>query len=242
MAFAKFVVFLQRMSYNLCSNAFRMESIVIGQVIHKRSLSKKLMFIDITTGSNSDDRLTVVFKLAECGQEIMVKASKSRSKIHVGDRIRVYGAPNKDADVLEILAKDFRVLERWSDVSNTPFVPIPPITLSQLDEGAFKGGICKYWKNTGKCPLGNSCSYSHNVVSTANKNSKNDPHCDLSRHNRSRVFADWIMKKFEGVENILDVGGGKGDLAFELGLRRGIKCSVVDPRNPKKFETKILPK
>ena len=48
------------------------------------------------------------------------------------------------------------------------------------------------------------------------------------------------MDKFGGVHEVLDVAGGKGDLAFELGARRNIKCSVVDPRDPGKFQSKSV--
>ena len=55
---------------------------------------------------------------------------------------------------------------------------------------------------------------------------------------RARVFANWILTKygrdyFEG-GLILDIGGGRGDLAFELATRLNIDCAVVDPRPSKK--------
>ena len=54
---------------------------------------------------------------------------------------------------------------------------------------------------------------------------------------RARVFAEWILTKYgrdyfeEGL--ILDIGGGRGDLAFELATRQDIDCAVVDPRPSK---------
>merc|ERR1719239_1051189 len=54
---------------------------------------------------------------------------------------------------------------------------------------------------------------------------------------RARVFAEWILTKYgrdyleEGL--ILDIGGGRGDLAFELATRHGLDCAVVDPRPSK---------
>jgi len=62
---------------------------------------------------------------------------------------------------------------------------------------------------------------------------------------RGACFARWLLDRF-GVEllrngrepcggkssGIVDVAGGKGDLAFELHTLRGIHCTVVDPRPP----------
>lgn len=219
-----------------------MTCMAAGRVVHKRSVSKKLVFIDIT--DITECRIALVFKLSECGQEVMTRASKSASKIHVGDWIEVEGKQSSSG-MHEILVKDFIVLERWSDISDMPFVPIPPVTASLPSGGSSsstKVGVCKYWRNTGRCPLENDCAYSHMIIE-ATEGSESDAHGgDVSRHQRARVFADWIVKVFPGTNSILDVGGGKGDMAFELGLKRGVPCSVVDPRNPKKFETKILPK
>ena len=55
-----------------------------------------------------------------------------------------------------------------------------------------------------------------------------------SSSQRAEVFADWIIQKF-GFENlkngkILDIAGGRGDLSFELGSKRGLDCIIVDPR------------
>jgi hypothetical protein len=38
---------------------------------------------------------------------------------------------------------------------------------------------------------------------------------------------------FPQTVGVLDVAGGGGDLAFELGVRRGIPSVVVDPRAPR---------
>ena len=54
---------------------------------------------------------------------------------------------------------------------------------------------------------------------------------------RARVFAEWILTKYgrdyfeDGL--ILDIGGGRGDLAFELATRQDIDCAVVDRRPSK---------
>ena len=115
-------------------------------------------------------------------------------------------------------------------------------------------GVCKYWMNTGRCPIGNECSFSHSVVGKQNTlhvevlskdgaSEEHDSNTLVSRHSRARVFAEWIKATFPEATQVLDVGGGKGEMAFELGLRRGLTCAVVDPRHPRNFEDKkSLPK
>ena len=47
---------------------------------------------------------------------------------------------------------------------------------------------------------------------------------------------------------IYDVAGGKGEIAFELCIRQkqmltdDLKCIIIDPRNPNKFEAGALPR
>ena len=62
-----------------------------GQVVHKRKLSKKLIFFDIEQKNEDkkceEDRLTVVLKSWICENEIFVKATQGHLKIHVGDQV-----------------------------------------------------------------------------------------------------------------------------------------------------------
>ena len=54
---------------------------------------------------------------------------------------------------------------------------------------------------------------------------------------RAKVFSDWILATWGRTRLasglILDVAGGRGDLAFELATRKGLACAVVDPRPAK---------
>ena len=50
---------------------------------------------------------------------------------------------------------------------------------------------------------------------------------------RGGIFAAWAVERFQlkpGIARILDVAGGSGQLAFQLGVRRGYNVTVVDPR------------
>jgi len=66
---------------------------------------------------------------------------------------------------------------------------------------------------------------------------KGDPHASNSKAKtqRASVFVDWLVEKY-GMEalckgnGVLDVAGGRGSVSFELWTRRGIPCTLVDPR------------
>eukprot|EP00977_Amphora_coffeiformis_P030200 scaffold45428_cov176-Amphora_coffeaeformis.AAC.4 len=51
---------------------------------------------------------------------------------------------------------------------------------------------------------------------------------------RGGAFATWAIDTFDLVqcneENILDIAGGSGQLAFQFGIRRGFNITVIDPR------------
>lgn len=57
----------------------------------------------------------------------------------------------------------------------------------------------------------------------------------LSASMRAEVFALWLVQCF-GVNSladgtgVIDVAGGRGAVSFELSVKRGIPCTVVDPR------------
>lgn len=67
-----------------------------------------------------------------------------------------------------------------------------------------------------------------------------DPHQEQDKRShasRAAVFAEWLLKVFdEGVlrstGGVLEVAGGRGELAFELAVKRQIPCTVLDPRCP----------
>ena len=52
---------------------------------------------------------------------------------------------------------------------------------------------------------------------------------------RHAEFATWLLETFgeatlQGGSGVLDVGGGGGDLAFELQCRRGVRTTLLEPR------------
>lgn len=65
-----------------------------------------------------------------------------------------------------------------------------------------------------------------------------------SKRKRTLVFVDWLLDTFgldflRNGSGVLDVAGGRGNLAFELFTMRGIPCTTIDPRE-QKFTRKQL--
>jgi len=212
------------------------------------------------------ERVSVVFKSWECGENLVLAIS-SKEKIHVGDIVNFCGYfENK----VTFSAKSYKIQQLWS--SHNPgvdFIPKPPADAEVKDRKRVLSNpeseeICKYFLNTGKC-LKTSCKFLHpedrkvltqkRVQFVKNKKEKqllvheSDFQGDIANSSqRARVFANWIVDKF-GFEflktgKILDIGGGRGDLSFELGTKLGLECIVVDPRpqKMKRWQVKFIKK
>ena len=122
-------------------------------------------------------------------------------------------------------------------------------------DGAKGTKPCKYWLNQGRCHKGDLCAYAHASRETqaawiserkrrrrALATADGDPHAEgggaKTKAARARVFVDWLVETF-GVEalsrgsGVLDVAGGRGDVSFELHTKRGVPCTLVEPRERK---------
>ena len=123
----------------------------------------------------------------------------------------------------------------------------PPAHLS-----VAHAGLCKWFVNHGVCHRGESCPLVHTVspeaklawVKARRKTRRqargDEAHGDdKGKPYRASQFADWLIATF-GVEalrtgtGVLDVAGGRGDVSFELHTKRGIPCTLVEPR-PRKL-------
>ena len=120
-----------------------MEISVKGQVVHKRSISKKLLFFDIVIEETSGEqhslketkaspeisktkRITVILKSFVCGEKIMNLARATDSKIHAGDTVEFYGSFEEDSQCT-FQASSFDVINRWDELNaGKAFIPIPP--------------------------------------------------------------------------------------------------------------------
>lgn len=116
---------------------------------------------------------------------------------------------------------------------------------------------CKFWVAQGRCLRGDGCGFAHGTARAARLSEwiasrkqrrraaaardAGDPHGEGVAHKGARgaVFVRWLEATF-GVavlaagDGVVDVAGGRGDVAFELHTKRGLRCTLVDPR-PRKL-------
>jgi hypothetical protein len=124
-------------------------------------------------------------------------------------------------------------------------------------EVSVAAGLCKFFVNQGVCKR-DRCPYRHVAADTLaetrsawvaeRKASRldaarldGDPHENESKQDkaaRASLFADFLLAEY-GEERlrsgagVVDVAGGKGELAFELHCRRGIQTTLIEPRPQK---------
>jgi hypothetical protein len=129
---------------------------------------------------------------------------------------------------------------------------------SAVDIDNVSEQLCKFFLNSGRCAAAESCRFRHSQKGAAIVRDRlayvgakfaarqqrhetefppDTPVCSAAK--RAEVFGRWIVEKFGGADRlrsgiILDVAGGRGDLAFELAVKLGLPCWTVDPR-PQKF-------
>ena len=231
-------------------------------MVHIRKLSKKIAFFDIEQTLLGDkpenkisdgepetlsQRVCVVLKTWNCGEDVMEQAVKTGQRIHVGDLVAFSGAFE---DKKTFSAKSFEVLSYWASHNpNLVFEAKPPSDQDsdmkekkehEKETQKNTEGLCKYFVNTGQCPK-TACKFSHHVEAGQRekmvqevKRRRAQAHEEAlggqegmsGANRRARVFAEWIITKYskdyfeEGL--ILDIGGGRGDLAFELATRQDI--------------------
>ena len=194
-------------------------------------------------------RLCVVLKTWNCGEDVMERAVKTGQRIHVGDFVAFSGVYE---DEKTFGAKSFKVLSYWAAQNpNSFFEAKPPPDLNRNDkkrkemDSSDKKGVCKYFVNTGQCPK-TACKFSHYLEAGQReelvqevKKRRAQAHEEAlggqegmsGANRRARVFAEWILTKY-GRDNfeeglILDIGGGRGDLAFELATRHVITDHLI---------------
>lgn len=240
-----------------------------GQIVHMRKLSKKMMFIDVfCVDSDEKDRQTLAIKFWNLSDEMWDRVNRGQNKLHVGDVVKFFG--HWEQDLFSI--SDYNFLSKWSQCStDTAFTPIPPPSTSKCSTNlkekhdVHRVTVCKYYVNTGQCNT-ESCPFRHDADLGTLKSSRSNfvqdrlekrilehetqfKREDLeSASKRANLFASWLESRYgkdylkSGI--ILDVAGGRGDLAFELGVKLGYNCQIVDPRPQKlkRWQIKVLKK
>ena len=150
---------------------------------------------------------------------------------------------------------------KLADDESTPSAPSPSPGTTNVgptagDDDKRELKPCKYWLNQGRCHKGDLCAYAHASretqtawISERKRRRRElaaedgDPHAEgggaKTKAKRAEVFVKWLVETF-GVETlsqgsgVLDVAGGRGDVSFELHTKRGITCTLVEPR-PRKL-------
>ena len=226
-----------------------MEVNIRGQIVHIRKVSKKMMFVDIfvTEEGVGDCRRSLLFKFWET-PDLRDRSSKGPEKLHVGDIIACTGLSDNET----FIVRNYNFIEKWSEMfPGETFLPKPPETSVSAEK---KGLQCKFFLNSGKCNVVN-CTYEHKVLDLKKSRQQfveekkerrllvHEAQFDVeeiqSSSKRAELFSDWILETYgkdhlcNGV--VLDIAGGRGDLAFELGMKNNLNCEVVDPR-PRKLK------
>ena len=125
---------------------------------------------------------------------------------------------------------------------------------TKMKPGSLKSGQCLAYIRSGVCPR-IKCKFFHPEEGDLVRIRVEQEEVDRQRREeteeqkrerqlgsedkgqRAKVFCDWILETWGqdtlSIGLILDIAGGRGDLAFELATRRGLQCAVVDPRPAK---------
>lgn len=99
--------------------------------------------------------------------------------------------------------------------------------------------ICKHWRRTGTCTYGENCQFLHPQteagVAPAERRVRGGKRRFVRKAGRVGVLRRFLLDEFglerlEQGSGVLDVAGGRGELAFELANLNGIQATVLDPR------------
>eukprot|EP00397_Hematodinium_sp_SG-2012_P048958 GEMP01056288.1.p1 GENE.GEMP01056288.1~~GEMP01056288.1.p1 ORF type:complete len:407 (+),score=97.25 GEMP01056288.1:204-1424(+) len=132
--------------------------------------------------------------------------------------------------------------------TTVPSSSASPRTDTPSDEDNF-AALCKFFVANGQCGRTN-CTFVHQAIDkrryaqwlhdrrAQRSRQADDPHENKEAHaQRAKVFGDWIEATYfrssasTAPTSIVDVAGGKGDLAFDLRIAKDLcAVKVVDPR------------
>ena len=138
---------------------------------------------------------------------------------------------------------------------------VPPAGLARAEAEAAKA-VCRHFARRGACLFGDACAFSHDIEpgtrrppafvdarvspGAAPPTPPPVPTFGARRRNvgnkaKCSVFRRWVLQTFGHAflcsgAGVLDVAGGKGELAFELLNVSGVPVTVVDPR-PMRLDT-----
>jgi len=239
--------------------------------LSKKMMFVDIFVIDNNDLTVEKQRKKLVFKFWDLPSTMWDRTNRGKDKLHVGDSVSFHGGWQDD--LFSVSSYDFITKWNEVNTSGKAFTPIPPPSSINAIESlpkklklAKNNNLCKYFVNTGKCETVN-CLYRHDTDSEALKSNresfvKERIQNRILEHEtnfageggltpaskRCEEFAKWIVTQYgeeylrSGI--ILDVAGGRGDLAFELAVKLGFDCQIVDPRPQKlkRWQVKYLKK
>eukprot|EP00038_Savillea_parva_P013851 m.212969 g.212969 ORF g.212969 m.212969 type:complete len:472 (-) comp26317_c0_seq1:86-1501(-) len=108
---------------------------------------------------------------------------------------------------------------------------------ADLTGGDPERPICPYFYRRGQCAYGDGCFFAHRHHPASHGSGVESTRSRKKRRNVGKVsvFRRWLVDTFgvDGMKRgtgVMDVAGGKGELAFELMNLNGIPTCVIDPR------------
>lgn len=231
-------------------------STVRGQLVFRRRVSRKLVFyeLEVQEGEGASHGIELCIKASDGMIEERVK--HCRDQLKLGDVVVVVGAMEENGRTLRVREVD--VVQPWKEAHpHEHFLPKRILQHTENDDTDEKNeevagaGVCKFFLNTGRCSAGETCKFLHTNDAVekrafikqrmeAKVALSDNPHKDeaQSKRKRAKVFVDWLVDTFGSSRlsmgtGVLDVAGGRGNLAFELFTLRGIPCTTIDPREQK---------
>ncbi|KAG7392232.1 hypothetical protein PHYPSEUDO_001336 [Phytophthora pseudosyringae] len=170
--------------------ALENDTIVEGQLMHQRRISRKCSFFDlasVATGSDGErERLEVILKIID-GELSGEEVDTMRYRIKVGDVVNVRGFVERleGGALILVHARDMTVVRAWKDEHpGVAFLPLPTVVTTaklqsvgegkndkndpertgagQTDEGVKGERVhCKFWINSKTCQHGDNCEFFH---------------------------------------------------------------------------------
>ncbi|KAL0085704.1 hypothetical protein J3Q64DRAFT_1108157 [Phycomyces blakesleeanus] len=232
-----------------------------GQIRHLRKLYRCLFFIDLQPeegekvqvffrcddGSMNNDQFQDAYKTARLGDQVKIQVEPPHDPKEA-DRPYVVYQSCQPIVVLSAYKGSFVADSALKTGENKKE------TLRQWDgQHIDKASLnCKYWINQRRCPKMEACMFQHPVgeayeqareewlkqrmdARKLNNHDPKDPHTNKKPHAlRAIVFAKWILSTFQPSGQVLDIAGGKGEIAMVLSRGYGIPATVVEPQERKR--------
>ena len=129
-------------------------------------------------------------------------------------------------------------MKKWCHVSCYVLAKTRGLSIAEVEERP----LCKHFVRKGSCRYGDKCFFSHDEKRAAKKRATlpaarrawGGKRRIVKNESRAAVLRRFLIDTF-GIEKlregVVDVAGGKGDLAFQLVNLNSVPATVMDPRN-----------